>query len=58
MQMKFLDGTPVDPGYEKAISSLVSGAAAAIEEFGEDELERFASEQAAEQENHRVGNPQ
>jgi hypothetical protein len=43
-RMKFLDGTDVDEKYAKAVSALVSGAAAAAESFGEDELETFASQ--------------
>ncbi|MDN0082346.1 hypothetical protein QU487_06215 [Crenobacter sp. SG2305] len=43
LTMKFLDGTPVDAGYQAQISRLVSQAAEAIEAFGEDELERYAA---------------
>lgn len=43
--MKFLDGSPVDPEYLKAVSRMISDACAAEEEFGLDELEAFAEEQ-------------
>lgn len=44
-KMKFLDGSPVDEAYANAVSSLVSGAAAATEFVSEDELEEYAARQ-------------
>lgn len=45
-QLKYMDGTPVDPGYAKAIASLVGSAAAATEVCSEDELEAYAANAA------------
>jgi hypothetical protein len=44
-KLKFLDGSPVDKGYADAVSTMVSGAAAATEFVSEDELEAFAERQ-------------
>lgn len=38
--MNYMDGTPVEPAYERAISKLVADACAAEELLGPDELER------------------
>lgn len=56
-KMKFLDGTPVDKSYADAISSMVSGAAAATEICSEDELEEYAErqKQAAQTDAGEVG---
>ena len=39
---KFIDGTPIPEGYQKAVTKLMSDACDAEEEFDIDELERHA----------------
>jgi hypothetical protein len=41
-QMRYLDGTPVDPAYASTIGKLIRGAAQAQEAFHVDDLESFA----------------
>lgn len=48
-QQRFIDGTPVDPQYAKAIAVAVSGACAAEEIVPLDELEAFAEHNNAAQ---------
>jgi hypothetical protein len=43
--MKFMDGTPVPVHYAERVAKLVSGACEAVEQIGEDGLERHAREQ-------------
>lgn len=52
-QQRFLDGTPVDPAYQKAVASLISGACQAEEMLDLDELEQYADSQKSEPQHHR-----
>ena len=53
MPEKFIDGTPVPPGYQEAITQALNDCCDAEDEFDLDELERYASQKRKAEEDAR-----